>query len=175
MLFIVSKDATYSPCNSFLVRVPCRGHVTASTHFDAIAMNDTKKLGSSLWVAFKAPSHTARGRDSARLLDAAHDHAKVRAFDNDGHSQWLDRFDNGIGDLSRQTLLHLKSARIEFGNSRKFGQAQNASIGNVSNMNHARKWHHVMLAQGVNINVTDHDHFVVVFQKDGIVRDHVGR
>ena len=87
-------------------------------------MQNAKKLGPGFWIRFKAAAHGRRGGDGARLLDAPHDHTKVRAFNDHGHPQRFNGFHDGVANLSRQTLLHLQSARVEFGNARQFAETE---------------------------------------------------
>jgi hypothetical protein len=122
-----------------------RPHQRSITGLAPTSIDNAKELGPGLWVGFKATADRAGGGTGRRLLYSTHDHAKVPTFHDNRYAQWLDRVDNGVGDLSGETFLHLQPARVDFGNASELGQADDLSIGNVANMDDAAKGNHVML------------------------------
>lgn len=81
-----------------------------------------------------ASEHTACGGSCARLLDAAHHHAKMTGLDYDGDTLGLQDFGEGQGDLLGQALLHLKTTGEHFGNAGQFREANDSAVGNVANV-----------------------------------------
>src|SRR5690606_10401175 len=58
--------------------------------------------------------HRARYRLRVLLLDTTHHHAQVIRFDDDADTLRLQLFGQRFGDLRRQPLLHLETAREYF-------------------------------------------------------------
>mmetsp|Transcript_7492 Transcript_7492/g.20239 ORF Transcript_7492/g.20239 Transcript_7492/m.20239 type:complete len:278 (-) Transcript_7492:320-1153(-) len=140
-------------------------------HLDAVAVDDSKELGSDLSVILEDSAHGRGGCGGADLLHSAHDHAEVSAFDDDGNTQWFDGLNDGIGDLAGETLLDLQAAGEDLGNTGELGESENLAVGDVSDMDASCEWHHVMFAETVDVDVTHDDHLVVVLLEDGLVGD----
>ena len=67
-------------------------------------------------------------------MNATHDHTQVAGFHDDSNALWLKDFRQGESDLFGQTLLDLESAREHLGNTGQLREAENAAIGNVTNV-----------------------------------------
>lgn len=69
--------------------------------------NEIEKLVPRLGTRTHASQHAARHRRRTRLLHAAHDHAQVARFHDDGDALRLQHLRDGQGDLFREPLLDL--------------------------------------------------------------------
>lgn len=53
----------------------------------------------------------------------------------------------------------------------QFGQSKNFAVGQITDGDFTDERYQMMFAHGKHFNVFDHDHFVVVFIKNGIVQN----
>lgn len=79
---------------------------TTGTH-----ANQAEEFLSSLGSVTENTQHAARHSGGARLLNAAHGHAHMFRFHNDGHALRLQRLVNSQSHLLRETLLDLEPPR----------------------------------------------------------------
>ena len=86
----------------------------------------------------------------------------------------MDTLQYRVGNLSGQPFLDLQPTGEQIGQSGQFGQANDLPVGDISNVHVSREGDHMMFTQGMDIDVPDDHHFVVIFAKDGVVRDLTG-
>jgi len=153
-----------------------------------VSVDEVQKLLARLVPRSHAAEHAACSGGSARLLNAAHDHAKMARFDDDGDALWLEHLREGERDLLGEALLDLETTSKHFGNAGEFGKADDAAVGNVANVHlrvavvsHvssstktgrfylASERHQMVLAQGKDLNVSHNDQLVMVLVEDGAV------
>jgi hypothetical protein len=120
------------------------GQRPSITGLASTSIDNAKELGAGLGIGFKAPPDGTGGGTGRCFLYSPHDHTKVPTFHHNGHTQWLDRVDNGVTDLSGQTFLNLEAARVNFGNASEFRQTNHRPIGDIPNMDHATKGNHMV-------------------------------
>src|SRR5271165_2960416 len=108
------------------------------------------------------------------LLDAAHHHAEMTGFDDDSDALRDDRVLDSVGDLARETLLHLQAAREDFDEARDFAESDDFAVRNVRDMDLSEERQHVMLAERIHFDILHDDHLVVVHIEVRIVQDSVG-
>ena len=150
---------------------------------------EAQKLISRLGLALKAPEHAARNSRGARLLDAAHHHAQMARLHDDGDALGLEDLHDGVGDFLGQAFLDLEAARVHLGDAGELGEADDGVGGDVANVHLqimglaigcarggtetclAGKGYEVVLAQTVNFDILDNNHFVVALVEKRIVYD----
>ena len=114
-------------------------------------------------------SEVAGGGDGTLLLDTAHLHAHVLGLDYDHHSQGLKGFLYGFAYLQRHAFLHLQAMAVAVDHAGYLGEACDVAVGDVSHMGFAVEGYHVVLAEGVEVDVLDDDHLAVVFLELGLI------
>lgn len=65
---------------------------------------------------------------------AAHHHAEMAGFDDDGDALGLQHFGEGESDLFGQAFLDLEAAREHFGDAGELGEADDAAVGDVADV-----------------------------------------
>lgn len=55
-------------------------------------------------------------------------------FHDDGDTLWLEDFGQSKGDLFGQTLLNLQSAREHLGDTCQLGEAEDAAVGDITDV-----------------------------------------
>lgn len=105
-----------SPSNANSI---CSCLVALCTHRAALLSlsDETQELLPSFGCRAQAAEHAASCGGSAGLLHAAHDHAEVGRFDDDGDALWLKYFRESHGHLFGKALLYLESAGEHFGDA----------------------------------------------------------
>ena len=63
----------------------------------------------------------------------------------------------------------MQPAREHLGDAAKFAEADDLAIGDVANVHLAKKWDHVVFAEGEYLYVLDDHEAVVVLVEDGLV------
>ena len=106
---------------------------------------------------------------AAGLLHAAHAHAHVLGLKHHHDALRIQLLDQGVGNLRSQTLLHLRTLRIHFDQTRQLRQAAHTAVGrrDVGDVGLAEERHQVMLAHGVEIDVAHKHHFAAVLIERG--------
>ena len=74
----------------------------------------------------------------------------------------------------RHALLHLQTAREGVDDAGQLAEADDASGGDVSDGHFAEEGQHVVLAQGIELDVLDDDDLAALVLKDGAVYDGIG-
>src|SRR5271165_3260103 len=108
------------------------------------------------------------------LFDAAHHHAEVARFNDYAHAQRLNRLLNRLGDLHRQTLLHLKPARKDFYQPRHLAQTDYLAFWNIRNVHFAEERQDMVLAKAEHLNVLYDHHLVVIHAEESTPQDLFG-
>lgn len=88
------------------------------------------------------PEHASvdAGHDPASWLpDATHHHAEMFRLDHHADSHRIHGLDDGVRDLSGHSLLHLGTARHDFGNTRQLADAHDSTPRHISNVDHAEE------------------------------------
>ena len=80
-----------------------------------------------------------------------------------------------VGDLESQLFLNLQAPREHVGNARQLRQADHLAVRHIGHMRLAHERQHMVLAQGVQLDILDDDHFVIVGVKHGLVYDFIER
>lgn len=80
-----------------------------------------------------AENATSDGR-STSLLHAAHHHARVGCFHDDGNALRVQNVHDSICDLFRKTFLNLQPPGIHLSDARELGEPNHGSRGDVANM-----------------------------------------
>ena len=132
---------------------------------EATARESEELLARSM-IASEQPAYGTRDRLRVLLLDAAHHHAQVDGLDNDAHAVRLERVLDGLRDLLRQPLLHLKSACEDIHDPRELAQPHDPTVGDVRDVCLAEERQHVVLAERVHLDVLYQDHRVVLLLED---------
>ncbi len=107
------------------------------------------------------------------LLHPAHGHAHVLGVHHHADSLGVRHLHQGLGDLARQALLDLQARREHVDNPGDLGQTDHLAIGQVGHMHLADDRQQVMLAQGVQFDIAQQHHLVVVRREQGPVDDTV--
>ena len=119
-------------------------------------------------VAFEENARESRcGGDGVGLLDAAHGHAGVHGFNDNGNAQWMEGVLDAVADLLGEAFLHLQTAGIRFHHAGNLAQAGDFPFGNIRHMGLADERQHVVLAQGEQLDVLHNDHVVVRLLEEG--------
>jgi hypothetical protein len=95
----------------------------------------------------------------------------VPGLHDDTHPVRVQRVVEGLGDLLRQPLLHLKSAAEHFNNARYLAQADDLPVRDIRDMRPAEEWQHVVFAQAEKIDLLDDHHLAISFIENGAVQD----
>ena len=101
----------------------------------------------------KTPSIALVTAKRVLLLDAAHRHAEVRAFDDDGDAQGIDLLADGVGDLAGEPLLHLQPSREHVDESRDLAESDDAALRDVRDVALAEERQQMVLAEAVEVDV----------------------
>lgn len=115
--------------------------------------------------------HAARDRGAADFLDSSHHHAHMLALYDDGYASRSNCFVQCQSHLLGKALLHLQTTCECLCDAGQLGQADDQTIGNVTDMNLALEWDHVVFTQGGDLNIAHNDHLIVLFVKDGVGDD----
>lgn len=100
--------------------------------------DEAEELVSSLGLALEAAEDARSDCGGRGLLDAAHGHAEMRGFHDDGDALGLEDLHDGVGDLLGEALLNLKAAREHLGDAREFGEADDGVGGDVADVHLCR-------------------------------------
>src|SRR5581483_10222604 len=106
------------------------------------------------------------------FLHTAHHHAEMSRLHDDTYPLWLDRFLNGLRDLSCEPLLDLQTTRENFDEPGNLAEANHLTFGNIGDMYLAEKRKQVMFAQAEHLDVFDDHHLVIANGEQGIVEKH---
>jgi hypothetical protein len=96
----------------------------------------------------------------------------MRGLDDDRDAKRPNFFFDGRRDLRGEPLLHLQAPRKRVDDAWDLAQANHLAIRNVGDVSFAEERQQVMLAEAVQIDVADDDHFVVRHGEERAV-DHI--
>ena len=136
-------------------------------------VDQLEELGSGA-LPLKGAAEVARRRDRILLLHPAHLHAEVPRLDHHHHAEWVERFLDAVLDLPREPLLYLQAAREDVYNASQLAQSGDMPIGNVGDVYLAEEGEHMMLAEGVKLDVLHDHHLAVVVLKGGSTEHRLG-
>src|SRR6478735_4360639 len=124
--------------------------------------NQTHELGARP-VLLKFARECGCSCDRMLLLNAAHDHAHVLRLEHHCHAQRFQGLVNTITDLDRQPFLYLQATSESVNYARNLREPDDVSVGNIRDMRLAEKRQHMMFAQGVDLDILDDHHLLVLF------------
>lgn len=75
-------------------------------------MQKIEEFVASVLIVFEAAQHRTGNGDGILFFNSSHDHAQMLRFDDNSYSFRADLVIDGIRDLHREPLLHLKSAGV---------------------------------------------------------------
>ena len=73
-----------------------------------------------------------------------------------------------IGDLVGEPLLHLQPAREHLDDAGQLGETHDPAVGNVGDVRPPEERQHVVLAQGIDLDVPHQDHALVLLLEDRV-------
>jgi len=138
------------------------------------AADQRRELLARLLPIAEGAEHATGHDDGVLLLDAAHPHAEMFGFDDDTDALRIDGFHQRGRHLGGQALLHLEAPGENLEQPRQLAEPQDLLAGNVGDVRLAEKRQHVVLAEGEEIEVLEHDHLGVLFGEERPV-DHLAR
>ena len=101
---------------------------------------------------------------NAGVFDPADFHAEVLCLNDDHDTFRIDSLNEGVCNLSCQTLLQLRTAAIAFHQTSQFGQPYDSAIsGLIGNMSHAHDRQQVVLTVAPHFDVAHYDGFIRTF------------
>src|SRR5262245_19294369 len=96
--------------------------------------DDREKLATSLTVIAESALHTAGKHRHARGVDPSSGHALMRGFDDNGHTERLKHFTQGVSNLYGQLLLDLQPLGIDLNQTRELRDTYYSTIRQISHM-----------------------------------------
>ena len=100
------------------------------------------------------------------FLHSTHLHTEVLGFDNDHHSKRVEGVLDAVFDLRGHTLLHLQTAGEDVHYTGYLAQARDFTVRDICHMGFAEERQHVVLTEGIEINVFDYHHLAVILLKE---------
>ena len=141
------------------------------TNWQFLLLNEFEELVAGL-VTLEEDAGEGRCRgDGVGFLYAAHGHAGVHGFDDDGDAQRVQGLLDAVADLFGQAFLDLQATGEGLHDAGHLGQAGDFALGDVRDVRLADKRQHVMFAQGEKLDVLDDDHMIVRFLKQSALDD----
>jgi len=93
------------------------------------------------------------------------------ALYDDCHAAGLEDRHDRLANLRRQSFLDLEPPSEHLDHPGNLGNSQDAAVGNVANVRLSKEGRQMVLAEGENIDPTNHHHFVVILVEDSVVDD----
>src|ERR1039457_3315087 len=121
----------------------------------------------------EATHHGRCNRGRVLLFDAAHHHAKVPRLHHHAHALRRNRILDSVGQLSRQSFLHLQAPRKHLNKTGNLAQPDHLALWYVGHMHFAEERQHVVFAEREHLNVLDDHHLVVIHVEQGAAQ-HLG-
>jgi len=91
------------------------------------------------------------------LAHPPHHHAQVLRLEDDGDAFRLEHLHERVSDLLRQVFLRLQAARIDIDDARDLREADDVLAGEVGDVRTAEEGEEMMLAEAVELDVSDDD------------------
>lgn len=126
-----------------------------------VSIDQVEEFVSSVLIVFERSKHGAGHRNRVLLLNAAHDHAQMLGFDDDGNALRTDLLVDGFGNLHRQTFLHLKPPRVHVHQAGNLAQTDDAAVGDIRDVAFAEERKQMVLAKAEHLDVFDDNHLIV--------------
>jgi len=95
-------------------------------------------------------------------------------FDDDDHPEGVKGLLDTVLDLHRQTLLHLQATSEDLDDTWELGEPRDIAVGDVANVHLAKEGKHVVLTEGIEVDVLDDDHLPIVLLEHRRAEDLVG-
>ncbi len=96
---------------------------------------------------------------------------KMVCFEHDTNTLRMDRIFDSFGDLLREALLHLQTARENVDDARNLAEADHLVVRHVCDVRLAEERNEVMLALRVELDVFDDHHLVVIDVEERTVQN----
>ena len=132
-------------------------------------LDEIEEFGAGAGVVAECAEHGGGEGVGILFFDAAHGHAEVLGFDDNGDAEGFDEFVDHLGDFGGHAFLHLKTTGEDFDQPGKFGKADNFGRGKIRDVALAEKGEEVMFAEAVKVDVLDDDHFVGFHVEEGVI------
>src|SRR4051794_33181671 len=121
----------------------------------SLAVNQCHHFRTAGDVGTEYAFHCRCNAYAARLAYAANRHAGMRSFDHYRHAFGIEFLHQQIGNVFRQSLLHLRSLRNNFHHARQFAEPDHAAIGNIRDVGMAHEWQQMMFTDTVEGDVAN--------------------
>jgi hypothetical protein len=145
----------------------------------------------SLWIADTAPpdqfqkflaclrltaersQHRAGDGDGVLFFHTPHHHAEMSGFDDDADAMGIQLRAQRFRDLHGQPFLHLQTSGEHIDDPWDLAETDHLLVGQIADMDPAKKRQEMMFAHTEKIDVFDDDHFVIVDRKERPVQEMV--
>lgn len=111
------------------------------------------------------------GGDGILFLDTPHHHTHMPGFDHHRYAEGVEGGVDTAKDLVGQSFLHLKAPGEDIDHPGEFTEADNVAVGNIGDMDLAKKRQHMVFTKGIQFNIFNEDHFAVFFPEHGGTQD----
>ena len=105
--------------------------------------------------------------DGSLLLDATHLDAHVLSLDHHDSAKGIEGLLEAIANLLGQVLLHLQTVGEDVHHARYLAESYDVAIGNIGHVHLAEEGQNVVFAKGIELDVLDHHHLVVILMENG--------
>src|SRR6476660_10317176 len=112
----------------------------------AVGMNELEEFFAGLQLVPKDSQHGTGDRYCILFFYAAHHHAQMASFHDDGHAMRLELGLQRFRNLDGQPLLHLQPAAKGVHQSRNLAQSDDFLVRHVANVASSEEWEQVMFA-----------------------------
>jgi hypothetical protein len=125
-------------------------------------VNKSEEFSTGNGVVAKAPKQFACHELRAIPAHAPADHAKMRAFDEDGHTLWLKNCIDCAGYLGRQAFLNLEPSRINLDHAQDRRVFGDAPVRQVRDPSSPDDWCNMMFAMAMKWNAAQCNHLMMI-------------
>jgi len=130
-----------------------------------------EELVARFFTLAKTTEHSARDRSGMLLFNAAHHHAEMLCFEDDGYSLRMNGVGDGFADLAGEAFLDLQTTREDIDEAGDFAESDDFAVGNVGDVSFSEEGQEMMLALGEEFDVFYDDHLVVVDVEESFVEN----
>lgn len=109
------------------------------------------------------------------LLYPTHLHAHMLRLDDDDDPKGIECRLDAVLDLHREALLHLQTTSEDVHDTWQLAQPRDVAIRDIADMHLPEEGEHVVLTEGIEVNILDDDHLPVVLFEHSRSEDLVGR
>ena len=110
----------------------------------------------------ESPAKVRGSSDAMLFFHATHLHAHMAGLYDDHYAKRLECLLDAILDLLGQSFLHLQLVAEYIHHANHLAQACDIAIWDIGHVGFAVEWQHMVLAHGIEIDVLDDDHLVVI-------------